>query len=62
MNVVRMWEGGHGITVHGVVLAPADTNASKTIKGGHGRVIIERGREAREMLGGLDQLFRYMTW
>jgi hypothetical protein len=62
ISKMQVEQAKNGITVHGVVLAPADTNASKTIKGGHGRVIIERGREAREMLGGLDQLFRYMTW
>jgi len=62
ISKMQVEQAKNGITVHGVVLAPADTNPSTTIKGGHGRVIIVRGREAREMLGGLDQLFRYMTW
>jgi len=50
------------ITVHGVVLAPADTTASTTLKDGRNRTMVVRGWDARAMLGGLDQLFRYMTW
>jgi hypothetical protein len=62
ISKMQVEQAKNGITVHGVVFAPADTNASTEIEDGHSMVIIVRGREARDMLGGLDQLFRYMTW
>eukprot|EP00038_Savillea_parva_P005186 m.149634 g.149634 ORF g.149634 m.149634 type:complete len:654 (+) comp11672_c0_seq2:1188-3149(+) len=49
------------VTVHGVILAPADTGASATTKDGRNMMMIVRGRDARNLLGGLDQLFRYIT-
>jgi len=51
-----------GITVHGVILAPADnTTPTETEEVGLGYLITVRERHARDLLGGLDQLFQYMT-
>jgi hypothetical protein len=62
-TIAKMQEGQpkNGITVHGVVLAPADTEMSETKTFGVNRVNIVRGQKARFLLGGLDQIFQYMT-
>ena len=57
----RQSHGMTGITVHGVVLAPADnTTPTETGKVGPGYLITVCDRDARDLLGGLDQLFQYM--
>ena len=49
--------------IHGVVLAPADDNneSENDSVGGTGKILTVRGRDARDNLGGLSQIFRYLT-
>ena len=65
-------KGETAVTVHGVILAPAACNqkgptstSTKVRVDGHtgppSTITIVCGRDARELLGGLDQVFRYMT-
>jgi len=51
-----------GVTVHGVILAPADKGPSKhfAVKSSECIVDTVNGEEARDLLGGLEQLFQYM--
>ena len=58
-SIALLWKN---ITIHGVILAPANEENSEshtTVDGSS--VLTLRGMDARKYLGGLDQLFRYMT-
>eukprot|EP01042_Synura_sphagnicola_P002626 gene2626-3176_t len=49
----------YGLTVHGVVIAPLDYT-SESSDGEDTHVQVVRGRDARVLLGGLDQLLWWM--
>ena len=52
----RLWQC---TAIHGVVLAPADDKESERDSvGGTGKILTVRGRDARNNLGGLAQIFR----
>ena len=59
-SIALLWKN---ITIHGVILAPADeeenSESCTTVDGSS--ILTLRGMDARKYLGGLDQLFRYMT-
>ena len=55
-------EGGKGIIVRGVVLAPAAVKTdgdSRTDVATDSTTLLVHGAAARKLLGGLDQIFRY---
>jgi hypothetical protein len=45
------------ITYHGVILAPAENRSSKSTD----NVRLVAGKDAKKLLGGLIQLYRYMV-
>ena len=64
----RKTQGKKAVTMHGVIIAPACNTSSRTDKvrvdghtGSPSTITTACGQDARELLGGLDQLFRYMT-
>ena len=48
------------ITIHGVVLAPANEKNSESCTVDGSSILTLRGMDARDYLGGLDQMFRHM--
>ena len=61
-QALRKEQGMSAVTVHGVILAPAcKTPSTHRTAGTSSTITTVRGRKARNLLGGLDQLFRYMT-
>jgi len=48
-----------GLDVYGVVLAPVDTSMKSSYDAGT-QVMVVRGGDAMKLLGGLDQIFRWM--
>eukprot|EP00965_Chrysotila_dentata_P232699 6199147-Pleurochrysis_carterae.AAC.1 len=55
------WIDHRGLTVHGVVLAPFDERPSTKQRSSKGnRVMVVRGNDALQLLGGLRQLSRWL--
>jgi len=55
--VALLWKN---ITIHGVVLAPAIEKNSESCTVDGSSILTLRGMDARDYLGGLDQMFRHM--